>query len=140
MQPNPYRQYQTTQISTASTGELVLLLYDGAIRCLGMAELALEERSMDAANRNLYQAQEVVLELYAGLDYQQGGELAANLARLYLYIYRTLVQANLKKDIEKVREIRGLLDQLRAAWRVAVQGAPALAGQDGRLIAGGMAA
>jgi flagellar protein FliS len=120
--PNPYRQYQTVAIQTASTGELVLLLYDGAIRFLAEATFAIEQRRLDAASTSLFKAQEVVLELYAGLDYEQGGDLASNLSRLYIYMYETLLKANLKKDLEQIESVGKLLHELRAVWRIAVHG------------------
>ncbi len=123
MQPNPYAQYRTNQIKTASTGELVVMLYDGAIRYLNTAIPAIEARQYDVSGFNLFQAQEVVLELYAGLDFEQGGELAQNLSRLYLYMHRTLVQANVKKDVEAIQGVIKLLSQLRDAWRTVVYGA-----------------
>lgn len=125
MQRNPYQQYQNTQVKTASTGELVLLLYDAAIRALARAEQALGERRLEEAGSQLVRAQEIVMELNLGVDLEQGGELAVNLRRLYLFMYSTLLQANLKKDVEPLRHVFGLLEQLRGAWRVVVQGAPA---------------
>lgn len=143
MHQTPYAQYRREQIITASTGELVVLLYDGALRYLALAEIALNERRLDLANDNLFKAQEVVLELYAGLDFEQGGDLAANLCDLYLYAYRTLVSANLRKDVEQVRHIAKLLTQLRDSWRTVVQGGAstdvtlgqAAPGQGGRVAA-----
>src|SRR5205807_1325986 len=105
-------------------GDLVLLLYDGAMRYLGLAELAINERRLEAANTNLIQAQEVVLELYAGLNYELGDELARNLSRLYVYIHGELVAANMAKDVDKIRRVAALLRQLRDAWRTALS-APA---------------
>lgn len=125
MMPNPYRQYRTLQISTASTGDLVVLLYDGAVQTLILAEQALEARQWAEATRQLIQAQKIVLELNNGIDLERGGELAAQLRRLYLYMYRVLVQASCEKSVEQVRHVRTLLDQLRAAWRAVVKGEPA---------------
>jgi flagellar protein FliS len=124
MRPNPYQQYQTTQIQTASTGELVLLLYDGAVRFLTRAQAALTERSLEAAGADLVRAQEVVLELLAGLDLERGGALAANLRDLYLFVYKTLVEANLRKDAAKIATALRLLEPVRAAWQSVVRGEP----------------
>ena len=141
MQPNPYSQYRTNRIKTASTGELVVMLYDGAIRYLNTAIPAMDARQYDISGHNLFQAQEVVLELYAGLDYEQGGDLAHNLSRLYRYMHQTLVQANVKKDTEAVRGVIKLLSQLRDAWRTVVYGAGVQPDASDRvLVAGGIAA
>ncbi len=135
--PNPYQQYQTTQFQTASTGELVLLLYDGAVRFLSRAQAALAERRFDDAGTDLVRAQEVVLELLAGLDLERGGALAANLRELYLFIYRTLLEANLRKDPAKVATVLRLLEPVRAAWQVVVRGEPEAVA---RPVRGGMVA
>lgn len=122
--PNPYQQYQATQIQTASTGELVLLLYDGAVRFLSRAQAALAERRLDDASADLVRAQEIVLELVAGLDLERGGALAANLRELYLFIYKTLLEANLRKDGTAIATVLRLLEPVRSAWQAAVRGEP----------------
>ncbi|MER3419182.1 MAG: flagellar export chaperone FliS [Chloroflexota bacterium] len=122
MRPNPYQQYQTTQIQTASPGELVVLLYDGAIRYLTRAQAALAERRLEDAGADLVRAQELVLELLAGLDLERGGTLAGNLRDLYLFIYKTLVEANVRKDALKVATALRLLEPVRAAWQTVVRG------------------
>jgi flagellar secretion chaperone FliS len=122
MMPNPYQQYQNTQIQTASTGDLILLLYDGAIRFLNRAVLGIEEKRLDAAHADIVRGQDIVLELMTGLDFERGGELAVNLRELYLFMYQTLLQANLKKDVEKIHTVIRLLDNVRGAWQVVVRG------------------
>lgn len=124
--PTPYSQYRTTQITTASTGDLVVLLYDAAVQALILAEDALDARRWSESTRQLVQAQKLVMELNNGVDLNRGGELAARLRGLYLYMYRTLVQASIDKDTAQVRRIRCLLDQLRGSWRAVVKGEPAL--------------
>jgi flagellar protein FliS len=127
MMPNPYQQYQTTQVQTANTGELIVLLYDGAVRFLTRARLAVEEGRLDSASADLVRGQEIILELVAGLDYERGGDLAANLGGLYRFMYETLLQANLKKDTDKINAVIRLLDGIRDAWRTVVKGAPGVA-------------
>lgn len=126
MTPNPYSTYRTTQITTASTGDLVVLLYDAAVQALILAEDALGAHAWSESTRQLVQAQKLVMELNNGLDLNRGGDLAVKLRGLYLYMYRTLVQASIDKDTAEVRRIRALLDQLRASWRAVVKGEPVL--------------
>jgi flagellar protein FliS len=126
MTPNPYSAYRTTQITTAGTGDLVVLLYDAAVQALMLAEDALEARAWSESTRQLVQAQKLVMELNNGVDVNRGGDLAVKLRGLYLYMYRSLVQASIDKNVAEVRRVRGLLDQLRASWRAVVKGEPAL--------------
>lgn len=122
MMPNPYQQYQRTQVQTASTGEIVVLLYDGAIRFLNRAQIGIEEGRMDSATADLIRGQEIVLELMAGLNFDKGGTLAVHLRDLYLFMYDTLVQANIKKDTARIQTVINLLDEVRGAWREVVSG------------------
>jgi len=106
-------------IRNTSREEVVLLLYDGAIRFSEKAKEKMEDD--DARHRLLLRAQNVVLELLYALDQEKGGEIAANLAGLYTYCYNQLVEANVYKDIAKVDTTLEILRSLREAWAKAVK-------------------
>lgn len=122
MMPTPYQRYQATQVTTASAGDLIVLLYDGAIRFLTRAEAALGERRLDRASADISRGQDIILELITGLDYEQGGQLAGHLRDLYWFMYQTLLQANLEKNPQKIQTVIRLLDNVRGAWRTVVRG------------------
>lgn len=119
---HPYvRAYQTQAILTASPGQLVLLMYDGALRFMAQARaaFALPEDNysrIQSINTSLLRAQAVLAELRANLDLKAGGELAANLDRLYDYHLRRLQEANLRKDEAPVIEVETLVRSLREGW------------------------
>jgi len=127
MVANSYaRTYQTQAVLTASPGQLVLMLYDGALRFLAQAHAAMEAdqnewRRFEVINRNLQKAQNIIAELRGTLNHEAGGEVAANLDQLYDYYNRRLFQANLKKDPAPVAEVEGLLRELRDAWAEMLQ-------------------
>lgn len=121
---NPYLQYRRAQAETAEPGELVVMLYRGAINFLQRALLALEQRDYQTANVNIVRAEEVLAELGATLD-TGVGDLAANLARIYDYAYWRLVEANCQKDPALVTEVLGILRDLLPSWEQAA----GLAGQ-----------
>jgi flagellar protein FliS len=114
-----YQQYQRTQTQTASPGELIVMMYKGALKFLAAARMGLEARDIDAANRNLLRAQEIVLELMISVDVSVG-PVARNLFDLYEFMHRHLVQANVRKDAAMVGEVEGLLRELLGAWEQAV--------------------
>lgn len=122
MSPHPYaRAYQTQSILTASPGQLVLLMYDGALRFMNQARaaFALPEDNLSriqSINTALLRAQAVIAELRANLDLKAGGELAANLDRLYDYHLRRLQEANLRKDEAPLAEVERLVRSLREGW------------------------
>jgi flagellar secretion chaperone FliS len=122
MVANSYaRTYQTQAIMTASPGQLVLMLYDAALRFLAQAHAAMEADEKDwhrfeIINRNLQKAQNIIAELKGTLNHEAGGAVAANLDQLYEYYNRRLLQANIKKDLAMVVEVEGLLQELRDGW------------------------
>ncbi len=111
--------YREVGLQTASPPRLLLALYDGAVRFLGRAQTALERRDREAAHENLIRTQAILIELMATLDLEYG-EIPQQLMDLYIYMHRTLVEANIHKDTARVREVDGLVRKLRDAWRGAV--------------------
>lgn len=133
---NPYQQYQQTQVETATPEKLTLMLYDGGIKFLNLAKQALEARELAAVNNYLIRAQNIVLELQASINHEAGGEIAANLSLLYDYMYRQLLQANIRKDVALIDEVLGMFRELRETWAQAIELAKGeqqqiLAGADG---------
>jgi flagellar protein FliS len=116
---NAYQVYKRTQVSTASQGELLLMLFDGAIRFAHQAREHIEKGELEQANERLLRAQDIVTELTVSLDLDTG-EIAQNLYLLYTYIYERLVQANIKKDLEQLDEAVNMLEELRDTWRQVV--------------------
>ncbi len=115
------RAYQTQSILTASPGQLVLLMYDGCLRFMAQARagFALPEdnpRRIETIHTALLRAQAILSELRANLDMEAGGDIAANLDRLYDYHLRRLFECNLRKDEAPLIEVEGLVRTLRDAW------------------------
>jgi flagellar secretion chaperone FliS len=123
---NPWKSYQQVATQTAPPGQLVLMLYEGAARFLerAMAGFDLDDpaQSMQMINNNIIRAQDIVFELNVTLNIEQGGELAMTLRKLYDYMDRRLMEANLKKDLSAVKEIHGRLVVLRDAWAQMLSG------------------
>jgi len=115
---NPYRAYKTTQIKTASQGQLIVMLYDEAIRQVGNAIDGMKGKheTVDRVNGALIKAQELITELMASLDFERGGEIAQSLFSLYMFFNQQLVDANLKKDEGPLKEVKSMLTELRTAW------------------------
>jgi flagellar protein FliS len=116
-------QYQRAQTETASPGQLLLLLYQGCLRFISRARLAREQDDHDAARANLLRAQEIVAELMGSLNLEVG-EIATNLLSLYDYMYRRLVDANIRRDDAAAAEVETLLRSLLPAWEEAVRRQP----------------
>jgi len=112
--------YQTTQISTATKEQLLLITYDIGIRSCQIAEGALEEKDYEIANKELVRAQNVIRELMITLNVERGGDIAENLMKLYDFMHRYLVQANIDKDVSKVSIVANMLKELRQTWEEAL--------------------
>lgn len=108
--------YQTNQIATASPKKLLIMLYDGAIKNLRLAELSLNEKNLENVNKYLTKAQDIITEFMTTLNFEDGGEVAQNLYRLYEYMDYRLIRANIDKDIEPIKEIKKYLEELRDTW------------------------
>lgn len=119
MSVNAYQVYRQTQVSTASQGELLLMLFDGAIRFARQAQEHMNGGDIEQANSKLIRTQDIVNELILSLNHDVG-ELAQNLQQLYTYIYDLLVQANIKKEPDKVGEALHMLTELRETWEQVV--------------------
>jgi len=118
---NVYQVYRQTQTQTAAPGELVLLLYRGAVRFLGTAIESIGSNDIAGAHNNLIKAQAIVEKLDETLDMERGGDVARNLSQLYEYMLRRLTEANIRKDAEPAREVQGLLRELVPAWEAVRQ-------------------
>jgi len=112
--------YRNTQVMTASPMELIIMLYDECIRALNKAEDAFEIEGpeyLQEVNNNLLHAQDIITELAVSLDMDKGGEIAFNLQRLYEFMVNHLGDANVKKDVAPVIEVRELMKELRETWQ-----------------------
>ncbi|MDI6603710.1 MAG: flagellar export chaperone FliS [Thermoanaerobacteraceae bacterium] len=115
---NPYQQYKENSILTASPEELVLMLYNGILRFTEEAKIAIGNKNFERANNSIIRAQDIVSELSATLDMEY--DISKNLYSMYDYIMRRLIEANLKKDINILDEVKGLVKDLKEAWSEAL--------------------
>ncbi len=118
---NAYQTYRQTQAQTATPGELIVMLYQGAARFIVRGIEGIETGNVEVAHTYLIKAQAVVAELQSSLDVQGGGEVANNLDALYEFMLRRLVEANLSKDAAPAREVERLLRDLLPAWEQAAR-------------------
>lgn len=110
-----------TQVLSASPERLITLLYLGARAAIGQARIHLQEGRVAERGAAISKAIKIVDEgLKTGLNMEAGGDIAANLARLYDYIVRTLLTANLKADPEQLDIADRLLADLAEAWQTSI--------------------
>jgi flagellar protein FliS len=119
-QANPWKSYRQVATQTAPRGQLVLMLFEGAIRFLERALVGFTKDDPaefnQTINNNVIRAQDIISELNASLNLEAGGELAVHLRRIYDYLDYRLTQSNLKKEASGIRESIERLTVLRDAW------------------------
>ncbi|MBI2921913.1 MAG: flagellar export chaperone FliS [Planctomycetes bacterium] len=117
---NPARRYLETQVTTAPKEQLLLMLIDGALRFTRQARELTVARDVAAASTLYLKGQAIALELVAALDSGLEPRLRANLSGLYMFVFRKLVDANLKHETVHADEALQILEKLRAMWGDAV--------------------
>lgn len=111
---NPYAQYKQQSVVTASPEKLLIMLFDGAIRFVGQAKNALQEKDIEKSNYYLIRAQNIVYELMASLNMEY--EISQPLFQMYEYINYNLQQANIHKDVSYLAEPEKYLREFRETW------------------------
>jgi flagellar protein FliS len=109
-------EYQHNQILTAGRSQLLLLVYDGALRFLNLARARMGARDLEGQHHNIIRAQAILVELISSLDPAVDPALAASLGRVYAYLYDRLTYANVHDDERALGEVIRHLGQLREAW------------------------
>lgn len=115
----PWESYRKVATQTATPGQLVLMLYDGAISFLEKALAGFAHQPClfnQTINNNIVRAQAIIHDMNVNLNMRAGGEVAANFRRLYNYLYRRLGQANRAKEKTPIEESLGHLRVLRDSW------------------------
>ena len=113
--PNAYAKYNNSKIMTASPAELTLMLYDGAIKFCNIAIMGIQEKDINKAHTNILKVQRIIDEFRATLDFKYS--VAADFDRVYVYLLKRLLEANIHKDAEILEEVNTHLRTMRETWK-----------------------
>ncbi|MFU0800391.1 MAG: flagellar export chaperone FliS [Xylanivirga thermophila] len=116
---NPYKEYQQQSVLTATPEELTLMLYNGCIKFTKQAIVAIQKQDMQCANTAILKAQDIVSELMGSLDMQY--DISKDLMAIYDFIVTSLIDANIKKDENVLKEVLELMTELRDTWGQAIK-------------------
>lgn len=121
---NALSAYKETRVKTAGQGQLIIMLYDEAVKHLDRGLEILrnippgkrEPGKIEEITKAILKVQEIITELMVSLDFEQGGDIAKNLFSLYTWFNQELLEANINRDVKRITNIRNMVDELRIAW------------------------
>ena len=113
---NYQNAYKKASVNTLDQNKLIIMLYDGAIKNANFAVQYMESGEIEKVHDSLIKTKNIVTELLATLNMEQGGEIAKNLKSLYSFMFSQLIEANMEKKSEPVLTVIDLLKELRGAW------------------------
>jgi flagellar protein FliS len=120
-QGNAATQYQQNSVLTANPAELTLMLYKGLVKFLKLAITSCEQNDIAGINLNLVKSQDIVRELLCTLNMKVA--ISKDLAAMYEYMLERMIQANINKNPEMIKELLGYAEEFRDTWAQAVKAA-----------------
>lgn len=113
--PNAYSQYSNNKVLTASPAELTLMLYDGMVKFCNIAIAGVEQGDVGKAHTNIMRIERIIDYLRMTLDMSY--PVSQDYERIYSYLSKRLLEANMKKDKEILKEVLGHLHSVRDTWK-----------------------
>jgi flagellar secretion chaperone FliS len=114
-------QYKRTSVTTASPPQVLLMLYEAAIRHIKRAIECIEKKDLAGKGAAIGKTHDIINELSTSLNFEVGGAIAKDLERLYVFMTEELVRANIENDPKRLETILKLVTTLYDGWKVAVE-------------------
>lgn len=114
-----FNAYKQNSVTTASPGELTLMLYNGCLKFLTRAKKAIEEKNIEEKNTNIQKAQAIISELMSTLNADL--DVSKQMIPLYEYINRRLMEGNITNDLAIIEEVEGLVTEFRDTWKEVIK-------------------
>lgn len=111
------QQYLRTQVGSRTPVELVVMLYDGALRAVTIAAEAQAKRDIRTRRDHVSKALGILAELQSSLDREKGGKVAEELDELYGWMTSRLVDATVKQEVRPLNDVKRVLQILLDAWQ-----------------------
>ena len=118
---NSYQKYKQTQVTSASREKLLLMMYEGAIKFVKRAMIAIDNKNIPDRCENIGRAFDIILELQNTLDHKVGGDISKSLDQLYMFITDRFVKANTTGTKEPLNEALSVLETLYQGWVQAIE-------------------
>lgn len=111
--------YKQNAMNTASPGELTLMLYNGCLKFINRAKLAMEENNIEQRNNNIARAEAIIRELMVTL--KTDSDIGKNMLTLYDFIVHLLIQANINNDLKSLEEAERFVTEFRDTWKEVIK-------------------
>lgn len=122
---NPYakyiKQYQTSNVTTATPEKLMIMLFDGALQFLQKAKNAILENNLKERSENIDGARKIIRELMRTIDLENGNDVSKSLFRLYNKMAMNLIKANVHRSVEMVEEVIEDMTNIRWGFQKAIE-------------------
>ncbi|CEQ18231.1 flagellar export chaperone FliS [Paeniclostridium sordellii] len=112
---NPYNAYKQNSVNTASKEKLLIMLVDGAVKYTKIARMAILEKNIEKAHKELTRVQDIFLELMITMD-KDSNKFMKDLYNVYDFIKSQLAMANIKKDVKIIDNVLPLIEEIRDMW------------------------
>ncbi|MCH1967126.1 flagellar export chaperone FliS [Paraclostridium sordellii] len=112
---NPYNAYKQNSVNTASKEKLLIMLVDGAVKYTKIARMAILEKNIEKAHKELTRVQDIFLELMITMD-KDSNKFMKDLYNVYDFIKSQLAMANIKKDVKIIDSVLPLIEEIRDMW------------------------
>ncbi|MBI2607079.1 MAG: flagellar export chaperone FliS [Deltaproteobacteria bacterium] len=116
-----FNKYKQTSVTTASRGQVLLMLYESSIKYTKMAIEAMKAKDLARKGQAILKIQDIINELSLSLNHEVGGDISRELERLYLFMVEQITQANIRNDVKPLETTQKLLETLYDGWKGAVE-------------------
>ena len=112
---NPYNVYKQNSVNMASREQLLLMLLDGTVKYTKIARMAIVNKDIQRAHKELIRVQDIYLELMITMD-KNGSKYMEDMYNLYNFLKTELGRANIKKDVKIIDAVLPLIEEIRDIW------------------------
>jgi len=118
---NAYQKYKQTSVQSASREKILLMLYEGAIRFMKQALIAIDKKDIADRGMNIGKAFDIINELNNTLNHEAGGAIAANLEQLYMFVSEQLTKSNATGQRKPLEDALKIMETLYTGWVEAIE-------------------
>ncbi len=115
------KTYKNTSITTATPEQVLLMLYEAAIKSLKLAKTAMEKKNIPEKCKHIKKATDIITELASTLDHKKGAQVAEQLESLYSFCTTELLKANINNDVASIESVTKIMTTLYEGWVIAVE-------------------